>query len=247
MNHFSFQTAAERYAAARPYFHPKAIKLLLEQTGKPRFHHALDVATGTGMGAKALLEVSQKVSACDLSVEMLAHAKQHLPEVEFLESSAEELPFLDEQFDLVTVFLAFHWFDQERFLKEARRVLNTDGVMMICNHYFLAQLEGNPEFRIWANGFYANYKRPARAPSGFNEQKTDLKYLGKHDFTDSFSMSAEELALYISSQSNIIAKVEQGTERLEDVLKTIEDGVRPLLSEARGNFLFRGTIWLLRK
>jgi hypothetical protein len=52
---------------------------------------------------------------------------------------------------------------------------------------------------------------------------------------------------YISTQSNIIAKVEQGTERLEDVLLTIQSGVREMLGEARGNFLFGGTIWLLSK
>jgi SAM-dependent methyltransferase len=247
MNHFSHQTAAERYVAARPYFHPKAIKLLLEQTGKQRFGHALDVATGTGMGAKALLEVCENVSGCDLSAQMLDHAKQSLPKVNFLESSAEKLPFLDEQFDLVTVFLAFHWFDQKRFLAQAHRVLQPEGVLMICNHYFLSELEGNPEFRVWADAFYLNYKQPARAPSALSRQDTALKFLGKHDFTDSFAMSAKELALYISSQSNIIAKVEQGTERLEDVLQTIETGVRPFLGDARGNFLFGGTIWLLRK
>jgi hypothetical protein len=66
-------------------------------------------------------------------------------------------------------------------------------------------------------------------------------------FEDSFAMSASEVASYISTQSNIIAKVEQGTERLEDVLLTIESAVRQFLGEARGNFLFGGTIWLLRK
>jgi ubiquinone/menaquinone biosynthesis C-methylase UbiE len=247
VHHFSHQTVAERYVAARPYFHPKAIKLLLEQTGKLHFHHALDVATGTGMGAKALLKVCENVSGCDLSPQMLNHAKQSLPEVNLLESSAEDLPFLNEQFDLVTVFLAFHWFDQERFLAEAHRVLQPDGVLMICNHCFLSELEGNPEFRLWADDFYLNYKQPDRAPMALSRQHTALKFLGKHDFTDSFAMSAKELALYISSQSNIIAKVEQGTEQLEDVLRTIETGVQPFLGNARGNFLFGGTIWLLRK
>jgi ubiquinone/menaquinone biosynthesis C-methylase UbiE len=247
MNHFSHQSAAERYVASRPYFHPKAIDLLLEKTGKKRFNHALDVATGTGMGAKALLEVSEQVSACDLSAEMLHHAKVQLPKIEFLESSAEKMPFANDQFDLVTVFLAFHWFDQERFLEEVRRVLKPDGMLMICNQYFLAQLEGQPQFRTWADDFFAKYTQPPRAASGYAGQKTQLEFLGQIDFADTFALNATELALYISTFSNIIAKVEQGSERLEDVLNTIETAARSMLGEARGNFLFGGTIWLLRK
>ena len=93
MNYFSHVSAAERYASARPYFHPKAVSILLEVTGKTRFSSALDVATGTGMGARALFEVCDEVTGCDLSPEMLIHARATVPGASFLKAPAEALPF----------------------------------------------------------------------------------------------------------------------------------------------------------
>ena len=249
MNYFSHATAAERYATARPYFHPKAVSILLEVTKKTRFSSALDVATGTGMGARALLEVCDTVMGCDLSAEMLTHARATVPAASFLEAPAEALPLPDSSVALVTTFMAFHWFDQARFLRQAQRVLEPGGYLMICHHKSLATLRDQPAFTTWADGFYANYPAPPRNPSRL--EPGDVERFGftlvEHaSFEDEFWMNASEIAQYISTQSNIIAKVEQGAERLEDILETIERGAKSFLGEARGAFLFSGAVWVLR-
>jgi hypothetical protein len=59
-------------------------------------------------------------------------------------------------------------------------------------------------------------------------------------------MTAKELSWYISSQSNVIARVEQGDVRLEEVLMDIQAVVTPMLGAARGEFGFRGSLWFLR-
>jgi hypothetical protein len=59
-------------------------------------------------------------------------------------------------------------------------------------------------------------------------------------------MNASEIAEYISTQSNIIVKVEQGDERLEDVLEPIERGAKVFVGGASGAFLFSGAVWVLR-
>ena len=249
MHYFSHVSAAERYAAARPYFHPKAVAVLLEVIGKTRFSSALDVATGTGMGARALLEVCDQVTGCDLSFEMLAHARATVPGASFIEAPAEILPVTDSSVALVTTFLAFHWFDQARFLGEVKRVLEPGGYLMICNHHSLATLRDQPAFKTWANGFYAHYPTPPRNSSSLepsDAERFGFALVAQSSFEDEFWMNANEVAAYISTQSNIIAKVEQGGERLEDVCETIERGVEPLLGEARGAFGFRGAVWVLR-
>ena len=249
MNYFSHVSAAERYAAARPYFHPKAVQILLEVTGKTRFSSALDVATGTGMGARALLEVCDAVTGCDLSPEMLAHAQITAPGASFLEAPAEALPLPDASVALVTTFMAFHWFDQARFLAEVQRVLEPGGYLIICHHKSLATLRDQPAFTTWADGFYAHYPTPPRNPSKL--EPSDVERFGftlveHRSFEDEFWMNASEIAAYISTQSNIIAKVEQGEEQLEDILETIERGAKVFLGDARGAFLFSGAVWVLR-
>ena len=122
VNHFVHASAAARYAAGRPYFHPVVMERICRAVGRERFERGLDVACGTGQSARALAEICDRVEAVDISADMLACAEADA-RIRYFVASAEELPFGDGEFDLVTVGLAFHWFDQERFLREARRVL----------------------------------------------------------------------------------------------------------------------------
>ncbi len=249
MNYFAHASAAERYATARPYFHPKALELLLEATNQKRFAHALDVACGTGMGTKALLEIADVVTGCDTSPEMLLFAQRGVPEAKFLESQAETLPFAGSSFDLITTFLAFHWFDGEKFLEEATRVLQTNGYLVIVQHIFNSTLEHHEAFKSSMDAFYADYPQPPRNPLRLEPTAATnfgFRMVAKYEWHETFSMNAKEVAAYISTQSNIIAKVEQGMESLEAVLKTIETRADLFLQGQSGQFGFTGLLWVLQ-
>jgi ubiquinone/menaquinone biosynthesis C-methylase UbiE len=249
-NFFAHASAAERYAKARPYFHPLVIErirahLNLEQP----VPQALDVACGTGQSSRALQAIAEHVTGTDLSSEMLEYAKQY-PGIEFLESPAETLPFATETFDLVTVSMAFHWFDQAKFLLEVDRILKPNGWLILYNNFFGSQMIGNLAFRRWANSFYANYPMPARV-----ETSTDPAFFSSHgfrldpleDLENHVSFTPDELAAYMTTQSNFIAKVEQGSESLEEVHAKIVDGATPFFADPRADFLFSSRIWFLRK
>lgn len=45
--------------------------------------------------------------------------------------TAEELPFVDDSVDLLTAASAAHWFDPQRFLAEACRVLKPRGCIAL--------------------------------------------------------------------------------------------------------------------
>jgi ubiquinone/menaquinone biosynthesis C-methylase UbiE len=247
MNFFASASAAERYARARPFFHPLAVSRILERTG--RVGAALDVACGTGMGAKALLAIADRVTGCDLSTEMLEYAKRDVPTAQFVHSSAEELPFDDSSLELVTTFLAFHWFDQARFLREVKRVLEPRGWLVICNHWFQGNLVGHPEFDAFRQAFYERFPTPKRSTSGLEPEaatRYGFEFVTRVDFEHTVPMTAEELSWYISSQSNVIARVEGGEAKLETVLTEIRNAVTPMLGEARGEFGFGGSLWFLR-
>ncbi|MCB9153636.1 MAG: class I SAM-dependent methyltransferase [Caldilineae bacterium] len=123
-NLFVHSSAAKRYASARPFFHPLIAARIAAFTGIARFARALDVACGTGQSSRALTEIADHVDAVDVSPEMIAEAEPH-ERVSYHTGRAEAVPFPDRTFDLVTVGLAFHWFDQADFLREAHRVLQT--------------------------------------------------------------------------------------------------------------------------
>src|SRR5687768_2876132 len=107
MNYFAHQTAAERYARSRPYFHPLVIGNIKDflQLEVP-VNLALDVACGTGQSTVALKEIAKQVIATDVSEEMLAQAPANAS-IQYVQAPAEELPLPDDSLDLITVSLAF--------------------------------------------------------------------------------------------------------------------------------------------
>lgn len=224
MNFFSHQSAAERYAAARPYLHPIIVQRIRETTGLQRFENVLDVGCGTGQSTSAVAEYSDRVIGADVSWEMLSQATP-VARIDYLKAQAEQLPFADHSFSLITVGLAFHWFEQERFLAEARRVLKNSGHLIIYNNGFLGQLSEQAGFRDWNREQYlTRYPIPSRknrvidnewvSPLGF-EVKTH------NTFETGVLMTHEQLVGYLLTQSNVIAAVEQGSERLDEVANWI--------------------------
>ncbi len=101
---------------------------------------ALDVACGTGQSTLALKEVAYQVVGTDTSREMLDRAPREAG-VQYVEASAEDLPFADGSFRLVTVALALHWFERSRFLTEASRVLNLGGWLIIYDNGFFGEMK----------------------------------------------------------------------------------------------------------
>ena len=131
MNYFSPKNTAERYAKGRPYFHPNTIeKISTTLNLKHKIDKALDVACGTGLSTKALLDIAESVYGTDTSEEMLNYASLN-ESIHFQKAQAEQLPFSDLEFDLVTVCSGVHWFQIDVFLKESHRILKTNAWLVL--------------------------------------------------------------------------------------------------------------------
>jgi demethylmenaquinone methyltransferase / 2-methoxy-6-polyprenyl-1,4-benzoquinol methylase len=121
------------------------------------YHHPdslniLDVATGTGDLALAVAQLQPKrVEGIDISDKMMDRArvkvqKKNLSGVlHFQEASAEEIPFDDNQFDVVMVAFGVRNFDNlKQGLIEMYRVLKPGGIMLVLefshpNNWFIRQ------------------------------------------------------------------------------------------------------------
>lgn len=83
----------------------------------------LDVGTGSGVFAEAFAVRGLIVAGVDVSPEMVAAARTHVPHGKFRLASAESLPFEAGSFDVVFLGLVLHEADDaSRALAEARRV-----------------------------------------------------------------------------------------------------------------------------
>jgi SAM-dependent methyltransferase len=251
MNYFAYATAAERYANGRPFIHPlvmKKIRTICCDGG--RIDRALDVGCGTGQSTVALLEVADEVVGVDNSTEMLSHAIRHA-QICYIESQAEQLPFGDASFRLVTVALAFHWLDRQRFMLEAQRVLRPGGWLVIYNDAFTGRMTGKDTFEKWHREDYlVRYPTPPRSRQPLADSDA-LAYgftpYGFEQFNHEVEFTQAQLVSYLLTQSNVISTVETGREDLESVTNWLLDSVHPLFSKTPGSFSFSCQIQFFRR
>ncbi|NXQ14881.1 CRG1 methyltransferase, partial [Peucedramus taeniatus] len=97
---------------------------------------AVDVGCGSGQGTHFLGEHFKKVVGTDISEAQIQEAKDTpcSPNISYLVCPAEELPFQDASVDVLTSFTAAHWFDIERFMQEAERVVKPGGCVAISTY-----------------------------------------------------------------------------------------------------------------
>ena len=168
-----FSTQADDYARYRPHYPSSLFNWLAAQV--PANRCALDVATGSGQAAGDLSAHFQTVLGCEPSLSQLCHAKQYA-KVRYICSTAEQLPFMSNYFDLIAVAQAAHWFDHPRFNQEAARVLKPGGLLAIWGYglfrisdeidtlihdYYTHTLDGYwPPQRRWIEQAYAGLPFP---------------------------------------------------------------------------------------
>jgi SAM-dependent methyltransferase len=126
-----FSTHAAGYADARPGYPDEMFEWLALQC--PRRRLAWDAGCGNGQASIALAGFFGEVFATDPSEEQIKRAPPH-ERVSYAVESAEDCSLGDHTANLVTVAQAYHWFNQERFCEEARRVLANDGVIAMWSY-----------------------------------------------------------------------------------------------------------------
>lgn len=168
-----------------------------------------------------------------------------------MRAPTEKLPFTKGSFYLITVALAFHWFDRAPFLTEARRVLHPYSWLIVYDNWFTGRMAENPEYEGWYREEYL-----ARYPSSprNREPLTDagavehgFELVGREGYENEVSFSPEELVGYLMTQSSVIAAVEkEGAEGGETVCEWLMDAQAPFFGASKGTFLFEGSIDYLR-
>jgi len=123
-----FGKQAEAYSKGNIFVDGFHLSKIVERSGVKEIHRVLDIATGSGFLALEFAKRSSNVIGCDITREMLLHAKEKqinsgVTNIDFLLSDVESIPFPDASFDIVSCRFAFHHFpNPEKALLEMKRV-----------------------------------------------------------------------------------------------------------------------------
>ncbi|MEQ8824540.1 MAG: methyltransferase domain-containing protein [Filomicrobium sp.] len=135
-----FGSSARAYAECEVHRSGASLDRLVELVAPQDDWTALDIATGAGHTAAVFAPHVAKVVASDITEEMLAEAlelarERGLKNLSTEVANAEDLPFDDNSFDLVTCRLAAHHFpNPNRFVAETSRVLRKGGTFALVDN-----------------------------------------------------------------------------------------------------------------
>lgn len=174
-----FSGKADVYVKGRPSYSKEAVKYL-NSLGVKKGAKVADIGSGTGIFSKQLLDLEVEVFAVEPNDEMREKAEELLSNYKNFHSinaSAENTTIEDKSIDFITAAQAFHWFNLDKFKKECKRILKSNGKVIL----------------LWNNGLNKNdlsedlYKifnkynpREENKKSPINTEKRIKKFFSKY-------------------------------------------------------------------
>lgn len=130
LNTERFSDRVDNYVRYRPGYPPEVLDLLRRDCGLRPDHVIADIASGTGIFTRLLLENGNPVFAVEPNAEMRAasaHLQQAFPHLTLMAGTAEQTGLPDASVDLVTVAQAAHWLEPAPARAEFERIVRING------------------------------------------------------------------------------------------------------------------------
>ena len=134
---------------SQPHAKGASLQRLVELVEPQPDWQALDIATAAGHTAFAFAPHVAHVRATDITPQMLTVAREQaatrgIGNVTVEHADADNLPYADGQFDLLTCRIAPHHFpDIGAFLRESVRVLRAGGILAVVDNVVPAGVAGD--------------------------------------------------------------------------------------------------------
>lgn len=152
-----FSSRVDDYVRFRPSYPKDVISVLRQECGLAADWIVADVASGTGLFTRLLLENGNRVFGVEPNEKMRRAGEEYLsgfPQFVSIAGTAEASTLPDHSVDLVTCAQAAHWFHREKALPEFQRILKPNGHLIL----------------IW------NDRDPSRTAFGRDYERLVVKY-----------------------------------------------------------------------
>lgn len=137
MNEDKFSGKAQLYAKFRPSYPTALVDWLYKMTNA---ENVADIGAGTGKFTEKLLAKPWNVTAVEPNTDMCRELLKCVGgRAEIVMASAESTGLPEHSFELITAAQSFHWFDEDKFREECRRLLTPEGRLAIV---FNSRLSG---------------------------------------------------------------------------------------------------------
>ena len=129
-----FSDRVENYVLYRPGYPSEVLQTLNSECGLAPGHVIADIASGTGIWTRRLLENGNPVFGVEPNAEMRNAGERLLasfPNFTSIAGTAEATTLADHSVDFITAAQAAHWFDRTRSRREFVRILKPGGWLVL--------------------------------------------------------------------------------------------------------------------
>lgn len=154
----------------------REVQLLEKALNGAKFTRSLEVGCGYGRVTPWIMRYSKEHYAVDPEPELLKLATKSYPTVKFLRTTAQNLPFPDDYFDLIAIFSVLHHIPPGEFQKaveEIKRVATPNATIFLHER---VRGRGGLKFRSWPRPI-ETYKRlfyPWKLTRSFDRKVTGV-------------------------------------------------------------------------
>ena len=189
-----FSSRVDHYVRFRPSYPKQIIEILERECGLTPASVVADIASGTGIFTKLLLEYGSPVFGVEPNAEMRRAGEEYLKayaKFTSVEGTAEATTLPDRSVNLVTAAQAGHWLAREKAMPEFRRILQAEGyLVLIWNDRKRAGSRFSEEYERLLEAYGTDYSQVRRLSgtihSGefFSEFKCEKRRLSNYQDLD---------------------------------------------------------------
>lgn len=233
-----FTSRVKDYIKYRPGYPQAIIDFLKEENILKESSVVADIGSGTGILSELFIKNGNKVYSVEPNLDMRKAAEILLSKYDnfiSINGSAEKTGLKERTIDLITAGQAFHWFDVEKTKREFKRILKSDGyIVLIWNN---RKKSGDPfsndyeklvlkygtdykevrksekkvdEFYNYNKGIFYNHQDLDY--DGFKGRLLSTSYIPLEDSPRFFNMLGELKKIFLKYQKNGIIRLEYNTE-----------------------------------